>query len=117
MSQVDFTNCAVNFSHNFGLRETYLGAIRDCNGRYFKPVVDSEMKTIRFNSRMQKFIKRGWVNIDELDEVGIKKYKRKTKLENILFDENRLLYYLPTPKLREIKIKSSASYDENDFFC
>ena len=92
LGQVDMSNCAVHFSNSFGLRESYLGAINHCKHHVFE-ILDTKMKTNRFELRYKKFINRGWT---ELTDNNNKNLIRSNKLDNIINSNiNKTKYYLP----------------------
>ena len=106
LGQVDMSNCAVHFSNAFGLRESYLGAINHCKHNVFE-VLDTKMKTDRFELRYQKFINRGW---EELNEDNMKNIIRSDKLHNIIDDANKTKYFLPTHGIQK-KVKAFDDLD------
>lgn len=98
LGQVDMSNCAVHFSHFFGLRESYLGAVNHCKHHVFE-ILDTKMKTDRFELRYRKFINRGW---QELNDKNRKNIIRSDKINNII-DESKTKYFLPTSGTQKIK--------------
>jgi len=98
LGQVDMSNCAVHFSHFFGLRESYLGAVNHCKHHIFE-ILDTKMKTERFELRYRKFINRGW---QELNDENRKNIIRSDKINNII-DESKTKYFLPTSGTQKIK--------------
>jgi len=105
LGEVDMSNCAVHFSHNYGLRESYLGAVNHCKHHVFE-ILNTRMKTDRFEIRYNKFINRGW---SKLDDKNSKQFNRAKKLENIL-GVAKTKYYLPPGIIQKV-IKSYGDID------
>ena len=108
LGQVDMSNCAVHFSDAFGLRESYLGAVDHCKHNVFE-VLETKMKTDRFELRYNKFIERGW---SELNDDNKKNLIRSDKLHDIM-GVNKTKYYLPTHGSQK---KSKNDFDLSDLF-
>jgi len=95
LGQVDLINCAVHYSHNFGLRESHIGAIKHCQQHTFFELNKTEMNTDRTEIRKRKFKNRGWINLDEnLSDDDKKQLDRHDKLTDIL--QKNKNYYMPT---------------------
>jgi len=107
LGQVDMSNCAVHYSSEYGLKESYYGAIKHCKQQVFVPL-DTEMRSDRFHKRVNKFTSRGWSNIYDLNQ---KQYERVQKLELLISDGERN-YYMPPPG--PIVTKKSKYDDELD---
>lgn len=95
MSQVDLSNCAVNYSYNLGLKETYYGAVLHCRNNCFN-ILDTEMNVPEnISLRIKKFNGRGWKEITEKEENKLVRMKKM----NTLIDDviNYDSFYIPPP--------------------
>jgi len=113
LGQVDMSHCAVHYSHTFGLKESYYGAVNHCKIHVYD-VLDTEMRTDRFHIRQLKFRERGWKEIKDIEKS---QFERMMKLGNLINDDEPN-YYLPTPGpvIRKYKEKSlNESIDKGLF--
>jgi len=108
LGQVDMSNCAVHYSHTYGLKESVYGAVQDCLAGHFD-VLDTEMKTDRYYSRKDKFISRGWIEKKDLDD---KQQERIKKLSKLINGSNKH-YYMPPPGP---EIRKGKTFDISDLF-
>ena len=92
LGQVDMSNCAVHYSKQFGLRESYYGAVKHCKLGVYE-VLETEMKSSRFHMRVSKFRERGWKNLSVITPEQLIRMKKI----KFLIDEDKTNYYLPTP--------------------
>lgn len=110
VSQVDMSNCAVQYTHSFGLRETYIGAIKHCQHKYFIEIPKAKMRTNRIKERRRKFINRGWILLD--DVIPKKNFRRLVKLQNVLGGKYGLTkYYLPVLCEPIVKKRETSNLD------
>ena len=115
LGQVDMSNCAVHYSHSFGLKESFHGAVEHCIKGIFE-VLDTEMKTNRFEGRKQKMLDRGWSSINNQSEATKKKLLRINKLNNIIGDEDTIYSCFMPPPGPQVEIRSNDEYDIDDLF-
>jgi len=109
LGQVDMSNCAVHYSHKYGLKESYFNAIKYCKIGVFN-ILNTEMKTDRIYKREFKFLNRGWLKIDN---DNIKKINRKIKLLEIMDDDYNQNFFMqpPTKNENDTKTKTNVYID------
>ena len=112
LGQVDMSNCAVHYSYKFGLKESVYGAVQHCKLGIFE-ILETQMKTTRFEGRKQKLEKRGWINSNTNNKQKQKQLLRLKKLDNILDEEYEINYYMPPPG-PDIKITDIKKDDLSD---